>query len=178
MCSRWGSDPSSGNLLDFPLILGAGKRVSDADNGKTMLKLVEQETYSHGIQFTSSTSFANPAVTLGRMVSYTFAGIAPSAVPAFVVAHAVGAVIGSTLVLAPYPLRRPRLTHIKESPMSDRPPVLFVCVHNAGRSQMAAAFPAVARRRTHRGPAMPSTRSPSRPWPRSASTSLASNPRS
>jgi arsenate reductase len=36
--------------------------------------------------FTSSTSFANPAITVGRMFSNTFAGIAPSSVPSFVVA--------------------------------------------------------------------------------------------
>ncbi|MEV7398526.1 MIP/aquaporin family protein [Aeromicrobium sp. NPDC092404] len=53
--------------------------------------------------FTSSTSFANPAVTVGRMLSDTFAGIAPSSVPAFVVAQAVGGVIGVGLALALYP---------------------------------------------------------------------------
>ncbi|GAA3518064.1 MIP/aquaporin family protein [Aeromicrobium panaciterrae] len=53
--------------------------------------------------FTSSTSFANPAVSIGRMFSDTFAGIAPSSVPAFVVAQIVGAAIGSALVVALYP---------------------------------------------------------------------------
>jgi glycerol uptake facilitator-like aquaporin len=53
--------------------------------------------------FTSSTAFANPAVSLGRMLSDTFAGIAPSSVPAFVLAQAAGAVIGTALVLALYP---------------------------------------------------------------------------
>jgi len=41
--------------------------------------------------FTASTSFANPAVALGRMFSDTFAGIAPASVPGFVVAELVGA---------------------------------------------------------------------------------------
>jgi glycerol uptake facilitator-like aquaporin len=41
--------------------------------------------------FTSSTSFANPAVTVGRMLSDTFAGIAPSSVPMFVVMQVLGA---------------------------------------------------------------------------------------
>jgi len=54
--------------------------------------------------FTSSTSFANPAVSLGRMFSDTFAGIAPSSVPAFVLAQAAGAAIGIALVLALYPV--------------------------------------------------------------------------
>lgn len=41
--------------------------------------------------FTASTSFANPAVTLARALSDTFAGIAPGGVPAFVIAQGVGA---------------------------------------------------------------------------------------
>ncbi|MBB5790336.1 aquaporin [Jiangella mangrovi] len=53
--------------------------------------------------FTSSTSFANPAVTVGRMFTDTFAGIAPSSVPAFVGAQLVGAAVGVLLVLALYP---------------------------------------------------------------------------
>lgn len=50
--------------------------------------------------FTASTSFANPAVTLGRALSDTFAGIAPSSVPAFVLAQVAGAVV-ATLVFRP-----------------------------------------------------------------------------
>jgi glycerol uptake facilitator-like aquaporin len=53
--------------------------------------------------FTSSTSFANPAVTVGRMFSDTFAGIAPASVPAFVIAQVIGAGFGAALVLALYP---------------------------------------------------------------------------
>ncbi len=53
--------------------------------------------------FTSSTSFANPAVTVGRMFSDTFAGIAPGSVPPFLVAQAVGGLVGAVLVLALYP---------------------------------------------------------------------------
>ena len=67
--------------------------------------------------FTSSTSFANPAVTAGRMFSDTFAGIAPSSAPSFVLAQVVGAAIGAALVLALYPVAvAPRLhqgdTHV------------------------------------------------------------------
>ena len=58
--------------------------------------------------FTSSTSFANPAVTVGRMFSDTFAGIAPASVPAFIAAQVVGAVVGLGLVLALYPDRHDR----------------------------------------------------------------------
>lgn len=52
---------------------------------------------------TSSTAFANPAVTIGRMFSDTFAGIAPSSAPAFVAAQLVGAALGVVLALALYP---------------------------------------------------------------------------
>jgi arsenate reductase len=54
--------------------------------------------------FTSSTSFANPAVTVGRAFTDTFAGIAPSSVPGFVVAQLVGLVVGVVLLGVLYPL--------------------------------------------------------------------------
>jgi arsenate reductase (thioredoxin) len=58
--------------------------------------------------FTSSTSFANPAVTIGRAFTDTFAGIAPSSLPGFIVAQLVGAGVGLALVMALYPSpRRP-----------------------------------------------------------------------
>jgi len=53
--------------------------------------------------FTSSTSFANPAVTVARMFSDTFAGIAPSSVSMFVAAQLVGGVLGFALIRALYP---------------------------------------------------------------------------
>lgn len=53
--------------------------------------------------FTSSTSFANPAVTIARMFSDTFAGIAPSSVAMFIAAQAVGGVIGFALIRRLYP---------------------------------------------------------------------------
>lgn len=48
--------------------------------------------------FTSSTSFANPAVTIGRVFSNTFAGIASDSVAPFIVAQLVGALLGFALV--------------------------------------------------------------------------------
>lgn len=48
--------------------------------------------------FTSSTSFANPAVTIGRAFSDTFAGIAPASLPGFVVAQLIGGAVGLLLV--------------------------------------------------------------------------------
>jgi glycerol uptake facilitator-like aquaporin len=53
--------------------------------------------------FTSSTSFANPAVTVGRMLSDSFAGIAPGSVPPFLAAQVVGGLVGAALVLALFP---------------------------------------------------------------------------
>ena len=53
--------------------------------------------------FTSSTSFANPAIAVGRMFSNTFAGIAPSSVPSFVVAEALGGVLAFLVVKVLYP---------------------------------------------------------------------------
>jgi len=47
--------------------------------------------------FTASTSFANPAVTLARSLSDSFAGIAPTSVPGFVLAQLAGAALGSLL---------------------------------------------------------------------------------
>ena len=53
--------------------------------------------------FTSSTSFANPAITVGRMFSDSFAGIAPSSVPSFIAAQAIAAVLAVAAIkcLAP-----------------------------------------------------------------------------
>ena len=47
--------------------------------------------------FTASTSFANPAVTLARSLSNTFAGIAPSSAPAFILAQLAGTVLAALL---------------------------------------------------------------------------------
>ena len=53
--------------------------------------------------FTSSASFANPAITIGRMFSNTFAGIAPSSAPVFVGAQIVGGLVAVGLVRVLYP---------------------------------------------------------------------------
>lgn len=53
--------------------------------------------------FTSSTAFANPAVTVGRMFSDTFAGIAPASVLPFLAAQSAGGLLGAALLLALYP---------------------------------------------------------------------------
>lgn len=53
--------------------------------------------------FTSSTSFANPAVTIARMLSDSFAGIKPSSAPMFIVMQLVGGVLAFALIRFIYP---------------------------------------------------------------------------
>jgi glycerol uptake facilitator-like aquaporin len=66
--------------------------------------------------FCSSTSFANPAITVGRMFSNTFAGIAPSSAPAFIGAQVLGGAVGLGLITLLYPRVTPVL-----APPGDRP---------------------------------------------------------
>ena len=54
--------------------------------------------------FTSSTSFANPAITVSRMLTSTFAGIAPVSVPGFIAAQLVGGGVALVLLRVLYPL--------------------------------------------------------------------------
>lgn len=77
--------------------------------------------------FTSSTSFANPAITIGRMFSDTFAGIAPASVPLFIAMQLVGAAAAVLLVRLLYP-NTPTPTHgdvdeaVLPHPVNDRAP--------------------------------------------------------
>jgi glycerol uptake facilitator-like aquaporin len=57
--------------------------------------------------FTSSTSFANPAITVGRMFSDTFAGIAPSSVLPFIAAQIIGGALAVLVIRALYPRLTP-----------------------------------------------------------------------
>jgi glycerol uptake facilitator-like aquaporin len=91
--------------------------------------------------FTSSTSFANPAITIGRMFSNTFAGIAPSSVPSFIGAQILGGALAIAVIKALYPAITPedaadiivphderagrsaaRAAHDGTSPSADQPP--------------------------------------------------------
>ncbi len=56
--------------------------------------------------FTSSTSFANPAITVGRMLSNSFAGISPSSVPTYLAAQGLGGLIAYALVRILFPMPR------------------------------------------------------------------------
>ncbi|WP_317443413.1 aquaporin [Streptomyces collinus] len=69
--------------------------------------------------FTSSTSFANPAVTIGRAFTDTFAGIAPASLGPFVAAQLVGAAFGLGLVFAVF--GRPLPVPVSTAPLQDEP---------------------------------------------------------
>jgi arsenate reductase (thioredoxin) len=99
--------------------------------------------------FTSSTSFANPAVTVGRMFSDTFAGIAPASVVPFIAAQLIGALIGLAVTVYLFPdagrsadqaVVAHRAPDASSGAEMTKPAVLFLCTHNAGRSQMAMGF--------------------------------------
>jgi glycerol uptake facilitator-like aquaporin len=66
--------------------------------------------------FTASTSFANPAVTIGRMFTPTYAGIAPSSVPGFIAAQILGGIAGVLLASCIFPPSRPH-----SGPLTERP---------------------------------------------------------
>jgi len=92
--------------------------------------------------FTSSTSFANPAVTIATAVSDTFAGIPPIDAPFFIAAQMCGAIAATFLVgwlipSLPETAEKILLPHETSNRLKT---YLFACVHNAGRSQMAAAL--------------------------------------
>jgi arsenate reductase len=79
--------------------------------------------------FTSSTSFANPAITIGRMFSDTFAGIAPSSVPPFIAAQILGGVLAAGVITALYPAITP----------ADAAGIIVPRLGEAGRAPASAA---------------------------------------
>ena len=92
--------------------------------------------------FTASTSFANPAVTIARALSNTFAGIRPIDVPVFIMAQVLGGVSATALFRwlvpnLPATAKNILMPHQQSDSVKT---YLFACVHNAGRSQMAAAL--------------------------------------
>ena len=92
--------------------------------------------------FTSSTSFANPAVTIARSVSDTFTGIRPIDVPFFIAAQMCGAIAATVLIrwLIPSLPETAEDILLPHQSKQELKTYLFACVHNAGRSQMAAAL--------------------------------------
>lgn len=81
------------------LVIGALTRTGRGHLGPTLVPAWIGAAYF----FTSSTSFANPAVTVGRAFTDTFAGIAPSSIAPFLVFQVVGALIGAAATEYLYP---------------------------------------------------------------------------
>jgi glycerol uptake facilitator-like aquaporin len=105
---RWSThDRTSAHLLLGEVVATAGLVAlvfALARSGRGALSAAAVAGYiGSAYFFTSSTSFANPAVTVARMFSDTFAGIAPASVLPFVLAQLVGAAIGTAVVLGLYP---------------------------------------------------------------------------
>ncbi|NEA53137.1 aquaporin family protein [Streptomyces sp. SID13666] len=100
---KWSThDRSTGHLLLGEVVATAGLVLlifGLARTGRLRFAPVAVASYiGAAYWFTSSTSFANPAVTIGRAFTDTFAGIAPSSVPGFIGAQLAGAVVGLALV--------------------------------------------------------------------------------
>jgi arsenate reductase len=83
------------------LVIGALTRTGRGSLGPALVPAWIGAAYF----FTSSTSFANPAVTIGRSLTDTFSGIAPESVPLFIAFQIVGAAIGAVLTEFFYPRR-------------------------------------------------------------------------
>ncbi|WP_326651183.1 MIP/aquaporin family protein [Streptomyces sp. NBC_01750] len=100
---KWSThDRSAGNLLLGEVVATAGLILLIFGLARTdRLRFAPVAVASYigaAYWFTSSTSFANPAVTIGRAFTDTFAGIAPGSVPGFIGAQLAGAVVGLALV--------------------------------------------------------------------------------
>ncbi|MFI8768295.1 aquaporin [Streptomyces sp. NPDC053792] len=100
---KWSThDRSAGNLLLGEVVATAGLILLIFGLARTdRLRFAPGAVASYigaAYWFTSSTSFANPAVTIGRAFTDTFAGIDPASVPGFIGMQLVGAVVGLALV--------------------------------------------------------------------------------
>jgi glycerol uptake facilitator-like aquaporin len=104
--------PSHHHRGGWPILLG--EVVATAGLLFVIIALVRTERIQHvawavgawigaAYWFTASTSFANPAVTIGRTLTDTYAGIAPVSAPAFVAAQLVGGAVGVLLAVGIYP---------------------------------------------------------------------------
>ncbi|MFD8636381.1 aquaporin [Streptomyces sp. NPDC059533] len=100
---KWAThDRSAGNLLLSEVVATAGLIMLIFGLARTdRLRFAPVAVASYigaAYWFTSSTSFANPAVTIGRAFTDTFAGIAPASVPGFIGAQLAGVIVGLALV--------------------------------------------------------------------------------
>ena len=100
-------DRSSGNLIFSEVIATIGLLIvifGTVRSGTARYAAIAVGAYIGGAYyFTSSTSFANPAVTIARTFSDTFAGIKPASAPGFIIAQFIGLVIALGLIRVMYP---------------------------------------------------------------------------
>jgi len=108
--------------------------------------------------FTSSTSFANPAITIGRMFSASFAGIAPSSAPAFIAAQVLGGALAVGVIRALYPGVTPEqaaevvIPHLRDQAGVRELPAAAGTQPGAGQGGPDGADPAAGHRRAGGAP--------------------------
>ncbi len=96
--ARCGSPRSSPRSASWSIIFGVVR------SGRATAAPFAVGAYIGGAYFfTSSTSFANPAVTIGRTITNTFAGIRPSSAPAFIAMQLIGGALAVAAVRILYP---------------------------------------------------------------------------
>ncbi|WP_371493805.1 aquaporin family protein [Kitasatospora sp. NBC_00374] len=108
---KWSThDRSAGHLLLGEVVATAGLVLlifGLAKTGHLRFAPVAVASYiGAAYWFTSSTSFANPAVTIGRAFTDTFAGIAPGSVPGFIGVQLLGGIVGLAMVALVFDHRR------------------------------------------------------------------------
>jgi glycerol uptake facilitator-like aquaporin len=104
----WSQHPRTGAALWLGEVVATGGLIllilALARSGRTAVAPAAIGAYiGAAYWFTSSTSFANPAVTVGRAFTDTFSGIAPASVPGFVIAQLLGMLVGVAAVAFLYP---------------------------------------------------------------------------
>jgi len=130
--SEASKDRSSGHLWLSEVVATAGLVAlifALARSGRAQLAPAAVGAYiGAAYWFTASTSFANPAVTIARAFSDTFAGIAPGSVPPFIAAQLLGGFIGAAIVLLLYPVTQAQaddivVPHPEPAPGAEQPAV-------------------------------------------------------
>ncbi|MEU0030979.1 aquaporin [Streptomyces sp. NPDC006335] len=148
---RWSThDRSAGHLLLAEAVATAGLVwlvFGLARAGRAHLAPVGVASYiGAAYWFTSSTSFANPAVTIGRAFTDTFAGIAPASVAPFLAAQFVGAGLGLVLVAVTFGRATPVTgTSVTGTPVTGTPVSGDEVVVPHGEQQLPPPAPPLAR---------------------------------
>jgi len=90
---------ATGSFLLFVTVVGAGIMAEKLAGGNPSVAFYIVAAY----WFTSSTSFANPAITIARSLTNSFAGIAPADVPGFILAQLGGALLAHFVAKGLFP---------------------------------------------------------------------------